>query len=582
MIGLKRALLALAGAGLATGLVILVVILEGHDPEGRAVSAAVGLFVGWAFIGTGLYAWWRRPGNRVGALMTGVGFTWFAVGLTFSDVAALFTTGLLFANVYFAIAIHMLLAYPTGKLESTAARRLVIATYVVATVLWLPFLVVFDPRGHDCDTCPDNLLQVTHDHTAFDIANGTLTVAAIAVILGVVAILFGRWRRASRRERGAQAPVLWAGIAMIVLLALTLLTDLASPDSDLPEVISLAALLPFASIPFAFLAGLMKSRVSRAAAVADLITRLSEAQPRRGLRDALADALNDRSLQLVYWLPEREEYVDFEGHPVELPDGGARAVAEVEHAGDRVGAIVHDAALADEPDLVRATGAAAALAIANERLDAQLRARLEELRTSRARLVEAGDAERRRLERNLHDGAQQRLVALALSLRLARGKLPDDPGAAAPLLESAARELELALNDLRELARGIHPAILTDRGLDAAITALADRAPVPVELARLPVHPLPPAVEAAAYFVVSESLANMAKYSEASKATVSVQRTNGRLVIEVADDGVGGADPARGSGIRGLTDRVAALDGRLLLHSPPGAGTLVRAEIPCA
>ena len=581
MIGLRRALQSLGAAGFATGLVMFVVILEGHDTDARVAWAVGGLFIGWAFIGTGLWAWWRRPGNRVGALMTAVGFGWFAVALTFSDVPALFTAGLVIGNLYFAIAIHMLLAYPTGRLESRAARRIVVASYLAVTVLWIPLVLTFDPAEQKCETCPDNLLLVTEDQTAFDIANAVLTVTAVALIALVVATLFGRWRRANRRDRTAQAPVLWAGMGMIALLALTLVSDLATAESDVPEAISLLAILPFGSIPFAFLAGLMKSRVSRAAAVGDLITRLSESQPRRGLRDALAEALDDRSLQLVYWLPDREEYVDFEGHPVELPDSPARAVTEVEHAGARVGAIVHDAALQDEPELVRATGAAAALAIANERLDAQLRARLEELRTSRARLVEAGDAERRRLERNLHDGAQQRLVALALSLRLARGKLPGDPEAAAPLLESAARELELALDDLRELARGIHPAILTDRGLDAAIAALADRAPVPVEVVRLPPSRLAPAVEAAAYFVVSESLANMAKYAAARKAKVSVEPVDGRLVIEVADDGVGGADPARGSGIRGLTDRVAALDGRLSVHSPPGEGTVVRAEIPC-
>ena len=204
----------------------------------------------------------------------------------------------------------------------------------------------------------------------------------------------------------------------------------------------------------------------------------------------------------------------------------------------------------------------------------------EELRRSRARIVEAGDVERRRLERNLHDGAQQRLVSISLFLRLAEGKVASDPEGAAELLASASEELNRALEELRELARGIHPAILTDRGLEPAIQALLTRAPIPVTLAESPAERLPQPVEAAAYYVVAEALANVTKYAQASAATVRVARGNGRAVVEVADDGVGGADPAQGSGLRGLADRVAALDGRLDVDSRPGAGTTVRAEIP--
>jgi signal transduction histidine kinase len=214
-------------------------------------------------------------------------------------------------------------------------------------------------------------------------------------------------------------------------------------------------------------------------------------------------------------------------------------------------------------------------------LDAELRERLEELRASRARIVEAGDAERRRLERDLHDGAQARLVALALLLRSARTRAAADPELAA-LLDRAQDELQTSLTELRELARGIHPAVLTDRGLEPAIEALVDRAPVPVEVDTDVDGRLPGPVESAAYFVVSEALANVAKYARATQATVSVRRENGRVTVEVADDGVGGADAARGSGLRGLADRVAALDGTLSLESPAGRGTRLRAEIPYA
>ncbi len=214
-------------------------------------------------------------------------------------------------------------------------------------------------------------------------------------------------------------------------------------------------------------------------------------------------------------------------------------------------------------------------------LDAELRERLEELRASRARLVAAGDAERRRLERDLHDGAQSRLVGLAVLLGHLRRRLDADPEAVA-LLERAQAELGTGLAELRELARGIHPAVLTERGLEPALRGLATRSPVPVTLDAEGEERLPAPVEAAAYFVVSEALANVAKYAKATSATVSVRRADRTVVVEVADDGVGGADATRGSGLRGLADRVAALDGALALESPPGAGTRLRAEFPCA
>jgi signal transduction histidine kinase len=296
----------------------------------------------------------------------------------------------------------------------------------------------------------------------------------------------------------------------------------------------------------------------------------------------LSKALGDRSLQVIYWLDDSRRWVDSSGRPATLPadDDPARAWTPVEREGRRVGAIVHDRSLCEDDELMHSVAVAAGLSIDNERLQAQLRARVEELRRSRARIVEAGTAERRRLERNLHDGAQQRLVALSLTLRLAQGRLRKDPDGAESLLAGAQDELGRALEELRELARGIHPAVLSDRGLRAALEALAGRSPVPVELEGTPPERLPPPVEAAAYFVVAEALTNIVKYAQASQARVSISRGNGHAVVEVADDGVGGADPGRGSGLRGLADRISALDGTLVLSSPEGAGTLLRAEIP--
>jgi signal transduction histidine kinase len=366
---------------------------------------------------------------------------------------------------------------------------------------------------------------------------------------------------------------------MLVLLASALGTD-AAGVSRAPDVLSTAGLIVFASVPWAFLIGLIRSRVLRADAVAELLLALGEAPGTGSLRGQLADALGDRSLDLVFWLEDKKKWVDSDGHRVELPSDTLRSWTPVELEGRRVGAIAHDATLDAEPELLRSVAAAAGLAMENERLQAQLRARVEELRASRARIVEAGTQERRRLERNLHDGAQQRLVALSLTLRLAQGKLHQEPDKANGLINAAQEELTLALGELRELARGIHPAILSDRGLGAALEALAGRAPIAVELTEVPDDPLPEAIEAAAYFVVSEALTNVVKYAHASQATVRVSRNNGHAVVEVADDGIGGADPDRGSGLRGLADRVSALDGSMELDSPAGSGTRLRAEIP--
>ena len=404
------------------------------------------------------------------------------------------------------------------------------------------------------------------------------------MLVATLVLLVRKRQAATPPQRRALAPMLWTGLALVALLGVAFLVDVLGLPSRIGDVAGLLALVAFAILPFAFLAGLVRSRYSRAGAVGELIERLNNPEADRSLGLALADALGDRSLKLVYWRPSAGHYVTYDGRPVELPEAGSgRAVTEVEREGIRVGAIIHDASLADEPGLVRAVAASAALALENERLEAELRARLDELQTSRSRLVEVSMFERRRLERDLHDGAQQRLVALSLQLGLAKRRLEEgQDGAAGAMLDAARDELARALEELRELARGIHPAVLTDRGLEPALEALAERAPLPVSLDQMPAERLPAPVEAAAYFVVAEALTNVVKYAGASTAAVRIRRNGSYAIVEVRDDGVGGADPTIGTGLRGLADRLAALDGRLEVHSPPGEGTTVRAEVPCA
>jgi signal transduction histidine kinase len=298
------------------------------------------------------------------------------------------------------------------------------------------------------------------------------------------------------------------------------------------------------------------------------------------VREALAQSIGDRQLAIAYWLPERSFFVDEHGLPVELPEpGSGRTWTAVEHEGRRVAAIIHDAELDARPELVGAAAAGSVLALWNERLKAELRARVTEVRESRARIVEASMEARRRLERDLHDGAQQQLVALSLDLQLIKNRVGEDPNTVA-LVDASLEKLSTALAELRELARGIHPAILSERGLPAALPALVERSPLPVRCDVEVDERLPPAIEAAAYFVVAEALTNVAKYSGAKEAAVSVRRAGDCIEVEVTDDGLGGADPSAGSGLRGLEDRVAALDGSLSVHSPPGAGTRIVASLP--
>jgi signal transduction histidine kinase len=584
MLGLRRALLALFALGVIfAGLDVALALTSTHEDQ-KVVTAILGPLIGLSFMGTGVFAWWRRPLNRFGLLMTGVGIAWFLAGLTESNNSTVFTIGSYLEPLYLVIVIQMVLSFPTGRLETLGQRVTIAAAYLDVLAVRLPFFLLGGDISSDLKgPRPDNVFAIVEAPDLADVFDYTATFIAVVVLVATLVLLVRKRQAATVPQRRALAPMLWTGLALVALLGVAFLVDVLGLPNEIGDVAGLLALVAFAILPFAFLAGLVRSRYSRAGAVGELIERLNNPEADRSLGLALADALGDRSLKLVYWRPSAGHYVTYDGRAVELPEpGSGRAVTEVEREGIRVGAIIHDASLADEPGLVRAVAASAALALENERLEAELRARLDELQTSRSRLVEVSMFERRRLERDLHDGAQQRLVALSLQLGLAKRRLEEGQDrAASAMLDAARDELARALEELRELARGIHPAVLTDRGLEPALEALAERAPLPVSLDQMPAERLPAPVEAAAYFVVAEALTNVVKYAGASTAAVRIRRNGSYAVVEVRDDGVGGADPTVGTGLRGLADRLAALDGRLEVHSPPGEGTTVRAEVPC-
>ena len=455
-------------AALVCGAAAAALVLAGDHQDAKTVWAIFGPTVVWSFVGTGLYAWRRRPESRIGALMVLMGFAWGLAAVGASNSPLLYSLGSVVGGLWGGVFLHLVMSFPSGRLTSARDRAIVIAGYLVFTVGSIPAMLFAGPHELGCDECPTNVLLIRRDE---DLANAALGFEALLYLVLFVIVLARttqRWRRTGPLERLQLTPVYVCGLLTFLLVT--------AGTAGAGDAALWAAFIATAVLPFAFLGGLLRSHVAH--------------------------------------------------------------------------------------------------------LDAELRARVEELRASRARLVQAGDAERRRLERDLHDGAQSRLVGLAVLLGHVRRRVDADAETAA-LLDHAQSELKTSLAELRELARGIHPAVLTDRGLEPALSALASRAPVPVTIEADGGQRLPGPVEIATYFVVSEALANVAKYSQATAASVTVRRSNGRVAVEVADDGVGGADAARGSGLRGLADRVAALDGTLSVESPVGRGTRLRVEIPC-
>jgi signal transduction histidine kinase len=488
------------------------------------------LATGWTIVACGLVAGARRPRSRTGALLTAAGVAWFAGNFASARWEPLAWTAGHLAFVHRGVLAHALLSYPTGRLRSRALVAAVAAGYVVSLV----------PQVTESDR------------------------ATVAVGLAVIAV-------AVATPLPARGPAVLFGAVLAGGAAIRLATPADAADE--------AALLAYQAgicVVAVDLVARLRSRRREEAAVADLVVELGE--HRSGtLRDALAHALGDPTLEVVYW-GEDGAPLDAAGRAVAAPEPGPdRAVTVVERGGERVAALVHDPAVLDDPALLDAVAGAARLEAANSRLQADVRARVAELDASRRRLLEAGDEERSRLERRLHDGAERRLDVLSAMLREASAG--SDGDAAREAVERARRQLERTRADLHELAHGLHPRVLSEQGLAGGLRDLAAASPVEVDVAAEDVA-LSPAARVTAYFVCAEALANVVKHAGARRARIAVRRNEGRLLVEVEDDGVGGADPDAGSGLRGLADRIEALGGALRVESPPGRGTLLAAEIP--
>jgi signal transduction histidine kinase len=470
-----------------------------------------------------------------------------------------------------AVWLHIFLAYPTGRLAGGAERVVVVVGYVAALGLQVVILAL---GGFD----DNHLLSVVkRPHAAEAVENVQLLVLSALALIGV-GLLWGRWRSLPRwqRRRPTQIVIECFGLSLVMLAALLVAGAFQLPGF---EVIRLVTFGVAGLAPLAFLAGLLDARLAKAG-VGELLVQL-RTDPTPDLQALLAQALRDPTLSLIYWLPQYGSWADQDGNPTSLPrsDNGRR-VTFVKQNGEQIAALIYDAGLGEEPELVEAVSAAAGIALENGRLEAELRARLQELQGSRSRVVEAQQNERRRLERNLHDGAQQRLVALALELGLLAEKANNDP-ATQERLKRARGEVAESLDELRDIARGLHPAVVSGHGLAIALESLAAATPLEVHLKTDGLPRLPEQLEVAAYYVVSESLTNAAKHAQADTVTVEVGVTTDTLIVEIVDDGIGGADSERGTGLRGLADRIEALNGHLRVWSSVGKGTRVRAEIPC-
>jgi signal transduction histidine kinase len=559
--------IALTGCGSAAA---VSAITYDMDEAAPVVDAVLVAWIILSYVLCGLVAWSRRPESRFGPLMIAAGFGPLLSRLSDLHASLPNTVGEVCRLLPVVLFLHVFLAYPSGRLERQFERKLVAAGYSTVAVFGLLGMMLGPPGGA-------SLIEVVDRPGASEVVVGIGRIGVAAVALSALGLLIAR-TRSSRSALRRSFVLVCLGLTLVTL-ALGIV--LAAFEWRTAEPIKLVGFALIGLAPVLFLIGFLRARLARSA-VAELFVELRADPAPGGLRDALARALRDPSLTLVYWLPEFGSYADLDGQEVDIRELGAgRAVTLIDQDGSHVAALLHEPALNEEPELLSAAAAAAAIALENGRLQTELRARLEELKGSRARMVEASQKERQRLERNLHDGAQQRLIALSLELRLLQERFNGDPEASARL-DQARGEIARSLEELRDIASGIHPAVVSAHGLEIALEQLAARAPLPVRLTIELGSRLSERLEVAAFYLVSESLANIGKHARATSATVDVARVNGKVTIEVVDDGVGGADTERGSGLRGLADRVEALDGRLRIWSPDGGGTRLRAEIPCA
>ena len=566
-------LLSVAVAAIAAGEIALLAAYGNGAPFELLVLVTL---VGCVYTAAGILAWIRRPANRMGPLLCIGGLVWLAASAVNIAIPAFIAIGSVTQTLPTALAVHALLAYPSGRLRTTPSRVLTVAAYLATTVLQAP-LYLFGASWSE----PDVLL-VADRPDLLAIGQRLQGYAGLVILVATGALLVLRLVATDQRHRRLLLPVY--GCGAVVLVATTSSATLARMFAIDPVTLGTFQLFISMVLPAAFVTGLLIGGFEPTRELDQLGAWLGAPDEQRpSLRDALARTVGDPTLALAYHVGQG--WVDADGLAVALPDAGSlRRAVSVKLDERPVAAIVYDATLIADPEPVRAAGRVAAIALDRERLTAQLLASQEELRDSRTRLVEAGDRERRRLAQDLHDRLQGRLTLLAL--RVGSASPGDD-------LSEIRRGLDESITELRWLVQGVMPSLLVERGLLAAVEDMTDRLPLRTvldldEVTVLDVDGnrvddrLPSSVEGTAYSVIAEALTNAVKHSAASTLTVLIRRDDGRLRIEITDDGVGGARPSGGTGLRGMSDRVQALGGTLVIDSPPGAGTRVLVDMACA
>ncbi|WP_347345360.1 ATP-binding protein [Microbacterium sp.] len=564
---LRRALWLIGAGALTLG------VAQAALTEDGFLSSSIALTVMfWLYTGVGLLVWWGRPSNAMGFLIVLGGAALALANFETATSSVLVVVGAAFATSVLAVTVHLLLAFPTGRLRAPAARVVTAAGYVVSLGLQIPLYVYGNDRVGP--VTPDSL------HIAA-VAQEVQSWSGLAVMAATVVIMIARVRLASPPVRKVIAPLYGYGAFAVIFVPLgaRLLRGVGAGS----DVISIVQLTLLAGIPVVIAVSLFTGRFARTGELTELGSWLNANSAGRPaeLADALARTLGDPSLRILFRDAGDDRYLDADGATVEAPaPESGRALSEIRIDRRHVGALEYDAELVDDPQMVRKAGDIVALAVDRERLTAELRAAELALRRSRARVVDATDRERRRIATDLHDGIQARLVLLAVDAQRLAGTLQGSTREQAITLR---KEIDRTAADLRALVRGVMPSALIERGLVAAVEDLTDRLPMPVVLdVDVPDGSVEGPIESVAYFVVAEAVSNAVKHSGARRATVRLRRGEDALLVEISDDGAGDATlTGTGSGLRSLADRVDAVGGIFRIDSAPGTGTRLRVELPC-
>ena len=581
---------ALGSAGLVLTVVAAAIAGTSDLPENPTAAAiARGLMVAVP-IAVGLYAWQRRPDERFGPLLVAAGFGWFLTTLAESSDSLVYSIGRVSAWAVEIGLVWLILSFPSGRLTSRLDRMLVAAGAALMALLYLPTAVLEQdypvpaPYTSCTSGCPDNAFFL------FDSEPGVVDaffvpvreLLTLVLFVAVIIRVAQRMTGASPLMRRTLTPVLFVAEVRVVLVAIGVGARWVDPHSEFTEAIMLIVALALPAMAAAFFMGLFQRRLYAADALQKLAAHVTGRSPPEEIRVALADALQDPSLQIVYWLNgKRNRWVDDEGHAVDPPgpDSG-RYLSEIRDGDRIVAGIVHDSALCNQQDLVDAVGSYALVALQNRRLTARVESSLREVRQSRSRILASADRERRRLERDLHDGAQQRLVALRIQLELAEELIARDPERGLAKLHALGEDVGETLDQIRELAHGVYPSLLADRGLAEALRGVSHSLPVASRLHAEEVGRYPAEIESAVYFCCLEAIQNASKHAADASSIDITLSDNGALRFEVRDDGGGfNGEVVEGAGLTNMRDRLAAVGGDLEIASVPGKGTVVTGTV---